>query len=103
MKGSSLLAFGEKRRKTEVSTPLLYYRAKRVWKGRRFGGLSAAESVNLPVPLCPLRQVFRHRSVSGDVECLAGRLRSTNLLRWLDCGDCRNKDQFDIGHNVHES
>ncbi len=27
---SSLLAFGEKRRKTEVSTPLLYCRAKRV-------------------------------------------------------------------------
>lgn len=38
MKGSSLPAFGEKRRKTEVSTPLLYYRAERVWKGRRFGG-----------------------------------------------------------------
>ena len=30
MKGSSLLTLGEKRRKTEVSTPLLYYRAKRV-------------------------------------------------------------------------
>lgn len=52
-RGSSLPAFGEKRRKTEVSTPLLYYRAERVWKGRRFGGRSIAESVNLPVPLCP--------------------------------------------------
>lgn len=43
MKGSSLPAFGEKRRKTEVSTPLLYYRAKRVWKGRRFGGRNVSE------------------------------------------------------------
>ena len=72
MKGSSLLAFGEKRRKTEVSTPLLYYRAKRVWNVRRFGGRSAAESVNLPVPLCPLRQVFRHRSGCGDAGCMPG-------------------------------
>ena len=54
MKGSSLPAFGEKRRKTGVSTPLLYYRAERAWKGRRFGGRSETESVNLPVPLCPL-------------------------------------------------
>lgn len=30
-KWSSLLAFGEKRRKAEVSTPLLCYRAERVW------------------------------------------------------------------------
>ena len=45
MKGSSLPAFGEKRRKTEVSAPLLYYRAKRVWKGRWFGGRSGTESV----------------------------------------------------------
>lgn len=42
MIGSSLPAFGEKRRKTEVSTPLLYYRAKRVWNVRRFGGRSAS-------------------------------------------------------------
>ena len=28
----------------------------------------------LSVPLCPSRQVFRHRSVSGDDGCLAGRL-----------------------------
>ena len=39
---SSLLAFGEKRRKAEVSTPLLNYRAKRVRKGRRFGGRSVS-------------------------------------------------------------
>ena len=45
--------FRSKRRKAEVSTPLLYYRAERVWKGRRFGGRSETESVNLPVPLCP--------------------------------------------------
>ena len=53
IRGSSLLAFGEKRRKAEVSTPLQYYRAERVRKGRRFGDRSAAEIVNLPVPLCP--------------------------------------------------
>ena len=40
MKGSSLPAFGEKRRKTEVSTPLLYTRAERaimrdVWYSER--------------------------------------------------------------------
>ena len=61
------------RRKTEVSTPLLYYRAKRVRKGRRFDDRSGTESVNLPIPLCPLRQVFRHRSGCGDDGCLAGR------------------------------
>ena len=59
------------RRKTEVSTPLLYYRASLT--GRRFGGRSVAENVKLPVPLCPLGQVFRHRSGCGDAECLAGR------------------------------
>ena len=80
MIGSSLLTFGEKRRKAEVSTPLLYYRAKRAWKGRRFDGRSETESVNLPVPLCPLRQVFRHRSGCGDDECLAGRISSVNDL-----------------------
>lgn len=37
IRGSSLLAFGEKRRKAEVSTPLLYYRAERVCKA---GGLT---------------------------------------------------------------
>lgn len=37
-KWSSLLAFGEKRRKAEVSTPLLYCRAKRVWEDWRLGG-----------------------------------------------------------------
>lgn len=40
-KWSSLLAFGEKRRKTEVSTPLLCYRAERVWKA---GGLRSERS-----------------------------------------------------------
>lgn len=64
MKGSSLPAFGEKRRKTEVSTPLLYYRAKRAWKDRRFGGRSETESVNLPVPLSPLRK-------SSDIVAIA--------------------------------
>ena len=61
---SSLLTFGEKRRKAEVSTPPLPYRAKRVWKGRRFDGRSAAESVNLPVPLSPLRK-------SSDIVAIA--------------------------------
>ena len=56
MIGASLLTFGEKRRKAEVSTPLLYYRVKRAWKGRRFDGRSAAESVNLPVPFSTLRK-----------------------------------------------
>lgn len=40
-KWSSLLAFGEKRRKAEVSTPLLCYRAERVWKA---GGLRSERS-----------------------------------------------------------
>ena len=41
IRGSSLLAFGEKRRKAEVSTPLLCYRAERVWKA---GGLRSERS-----------------------------------------------------------
>ena len=45
-----------------------------IHESRRFGGRSTAENVNLPLPLCPLGQVFRHRSVSGEGECLAGRL-----------------------------
>ena len=42
MKGSSLPAFGEKRRKAEVLTPLPCYRAKRVWKGRWVDGRSVS-------------------------------------------------------------
>ena len=53
MKGSSLLAFGEKQRKAEVSTATVLSSEASLEKGRRFGGRSAAESVNLPVPLCP--------------------------------------------------
>ena len=41
-------------------------------KSRRLGGRSGTESVNLPVPHGPLRQVFQHRSGCGDAECLAG-------------------------------
>ena len=44
IRGSSLLAFGEKRRKAEVSTPLLYNRAERVCKA---GGL-------FQLTFCPL-------------------------------------------------
>ena len=53
MKGSSLLAFGEQQRKTEVSIPLLYNRAERVWKGRRFGGRNESEDRQSSGPLCP--------------------------------------------------
>ena len=62
---SSLLTFGVKRRKTEVSTPLLYYRTERVWEGRRFDGRSAAKNVNLPVPLCPSGKSF---GIAADAE-----------------------------------
>ena len=82
MKGSSLLAFGEQRRKTEVSTPLLYNRAERVWKGRRFGGRNESEDRQSSGSALPIRQVVQHRSVSGDVECLAGR--KIHLIR---CGN----------------
>ena len=81
-KWSSLLAFGEKRRKTEVSTPLLYNRAERVWKGRRFGGRNESEDRQSSGSALPIRQVVQHRSVSGDVECLAGR--KIHLIR---CGN----------------
>ena len=68
---SSLLAFGERRKSRH--SPCLIERSE-FEKSRRFGGRSAAESVNLQIPLCPLGQVFRHRSGCGDDGCLAGRL-----------------------------
>ena len=64
---SSLLTFGEKRRKAEVSTPPLPYRAKRVWKGRRFDGRSAS--------------IFRFRSAhSGKSFGIAADAEMTNVL-----------------------
>ena len=74
--------FRSKRRKTEVSTPLLYNRAERVWKGRRFGGRNESEDRQSSGSALPIRQVVQHRSVSGDVECLAGR--KIHLIR---CGN----------------
>lgn len=80
MKGSSLLAFGEKRRKTEVSTPLLYYRAERVWKGRRFGGRSVSGERQSSGSIQHIEKVFCHCSDSGNGRGLSGRIIPVNDL-----------------------
>ena len=63
---SSLLAFGIIRRKIEVSTPILYYRAQRVWKGRRFGGRSVSGERQSSGSARPVGKVFWHWSGSGN-------------------------------------
>ena len=70
--GDIMVEYSDFRRKTEVSTPLLYYRASlerpEVWRSEWNGERQSSGSA------LPIRQVVRHRSVSGDDECLAGRL-----------------------------
>ena len=64
---SSLLTIGEKRRKAEVSTPLLYYRAERVLKGRRFGGRSTSAERQSSGSALPIEAILREWS--REAEC----------------------------------